>query len=92
MRKLIFEMYQSVMDADWNPLRKIPDMGIRHLIMQILSWMWCIVFSLYFGSFVVFGITAAAHFLLLIGIFITVSTFTVAPKVVTAKVQNNFQK
>ena len=60
-------MYSGVMDAEWNPLRKIPDLALRHLIMQILAWMWCIIFSLYFGSFVVFGITAVAHFLLVFG-------------------------
>ena len=42
-------MYSGVMDAEWNPLRKIPDLALRHLIMQILAWMWCIIFSLYFG-------------------------------------------
>jgi ABC-type sugar transport system permease subunit len=37
--------------------------------------MWCIAFSLYFGSFVVFGYTAAAHFVLILAVIITVITF-----------------
>jgi hypothetical protein len=53
--------------------------------MQLLSWMWCIIFSLYFGSFVVFGITVAAHFLLIFGTFITAATFATAPKVFKSK-------
>ena len=83
-------MYSGVMDADWNPLRKIPDLALRHLIMQVLAWMWmwCIIFSLYFGSFVVFGITAAAHFLLIFGTFITAATFATAPKIVRSKFKN----
>ena len=60
----------------------------RHLIMQVLAWMWCIIFSLYFGSFVVFGITAAAHFLLIFGTFITAATFATAPKIVRSKFKN----
>jgi hypothetical protein len=40
--------------------------------------MWCIIFSFYIGSFIVFGISAAAHALLLAGIVITVSTFETA--------------
>ena len=56
------QVYSSVMDAEWNPLRKIPSVALRHLIMQLLAWMWCIVFSLYFGSFLIFGITASATF------------------------------
>ena len=63
------QFYNGVMDAEWNPLRAIPSVSMRHLIMQLLSWMWCIIFSLYFGSFVVFGITVVAHFLLIFGTF-----------------------
>ena len=66
------------MDADWNPLRAIPSLAIRHLIMQLLSWMWCIIFSLYLGSYIIFGLSAAAHALILAGIAITVSTFETA--------------
>ena len=85
MKNLFMQIYSGVMDADWNPLRKIPDLALRHLIMQVLAWMWCIIFSLYFGSFLVFGLTAAAHFLLIIGTFMTAATFAVAPKVVKSK-------
>ncbi|MFL2534208.1 MAG: hypothetical protein ACJ0RM_04560 [Alphaproteobacteria bacterium] len=88
MKKMLYQMYSGVMDADWNPLRKIPDLALRHLIMQVLAWMWCIIFSLYFGSFVVFGITAAAHFLLIFGTFITAATFATAPKIVRSKFKN----
>jgi hypothetical protein len=37
--------------------------------------MWCITFSLYFGSFVVFGYTAVAHFMIIIAVVVTVVTF-----------------
>ena len=88
MKKMLYQMYSGVMDADWNPLRKIPDLALRHLIMQVLALMLCIIFSLYFGSFVVFGITAAAHFLLIFGTFITAATFATAPKIVRSKFKN----
>ena len=39
------------MNHNINPLRNIPDTKSRHLIMQILAWMWCIVFSMYFEVF-----------------------------------------
>ena len=82
MKNLFLQLYNGVMDADWNPLRAIPSVSMRHLIMQLLSWMWCIIFSLYFGSFIVFGITVAAHLLLIFGTFITAATFNAAPKVI----------
>jgi|TARA_B110000858_G_C17445487_1_gene311767 hypothetical protein len=75
MRKIFLETYQSVMDAKWNPLSKIPSIALRHLLMQLLAWMWCIIFSLYFTSWVVFGFTASAHFLLIFGTFMTAIIF-----------------
>ena len=68
------------MDSNLNPLRHIPDMNTRHLVMQILAWMWCIIFSMSVGSVVVFGISALVHALLLAGIFITLATFETAKR------------
>jgi hypothetical protein len=48
--------------------------------MQVLAWMWCIIFSMSLGSIVAFGISAIAHTLLIAGIVITVGTFTAANK------------
>jgi hypothetical protein len=65
MRQHIYETWTLIMDSDRSPLRNIPDNNARHLILQILAWMWCIVFSIFLGSYVVFGLTAIAHVLLL---------------------------
>ena len=75
MKALFMDIFNSIMDAKWNPLSKIPDIALRHLLMQLLSWMWCIVFSLYFTSWVVFGFTAVAHFLIIFGTFMTAIIF-----------------
>ena len=75
MRAFIYNTWNAVMNHEKNPLRHIPDLQVRHLVLQILAWMWCIAFSLYFGSFVVFGYTAAAHFVLILAVIITVITF-----------------
>ena len=48
--------------------------------MQVLAWMWCIVFSMYFGSMWVFGITAIAHVFILSAIVLTVATFETAKR------------
>ena len=80
MREFIVNGWEGVMNMNRNPLRHIPDMQVRHLILQILAWMWCIAFSLYFGSFVVFGYTVVAHFILIIAIVITVMVFKDAEK------------
>ena len=81
MRKLIYDSWNSIMDHKRNPLRHIPDLSVRHLILQLLAWMWCIVFSFYLGSIVVFGISAIAHLFIIAAIVITVATFKSAKKI-----------
>ena len=68
------------MDSEKNPLRHIPDINTRHMVMQVLAWMWCIIFSMYIGSIAAFGISASIHALLIAGIFITLSTFETAKR------------
>ena len=73
-------LYKLIMDSRHNPLRNIPDMNTRHMIMQVLAWMWCIIFSMYLGSIVAFGISAAIHAVVIAGVFITVSVFETAKR------------
>ena len=47
----------------------------RHMVMQVLAWMWCTIFSMWCSSITVFGISTLAHTLLIAGIAITVGTF-----------------
>ena len=72
--------YNLIMDSRYNPLRYIPDNNTRHLVMQLLAWMWCIIFSMWVGSSVVFGISAIAHALLIAGVFITSGVFETAKR------------
>ena len=76
MREFIVNSWDGIMDYRFNPLKHIPDMQVRHLILQILAWLWCIAFSLYFTSWSVFGITVVSHFILILAIVVTVITFT----------------
>ena len=84
MRQFVYDSWNSVMNADKNPLKNIPDLNTRHMVLQVLAWMWCIMFSLYFGSMWVFGITAIAHVFILAAVVLTVATFE------TAKHRPNF--
>lgn len=80
MRQFIVDSWNSVMDYDRNPLRHIPDTNTRHMVLQVLAWMWCVAFSMFFGSMWVFGITAIAHVFILAAIVITVATFETAKR------------
>ena len=79
-RIAMIQLYHSIMDSRRNPLSHIPDTNTRHLVMQLLAWMWCIVFSMWMGSILVFGISAAIHAILLAGIFVTVGVFETAKR------------
>jgi hypothetical protein len=80
MRKFIYNCWNGVMDHDKNPLRHIPDFNTRHMIMQVLAWMWCIAFSIIVGSWTAFGVSAVGHVVLLGAIAITVATFETAKR------------
>ena len=71
-------IWKLIMDWRYNPLSNIPDMNTRHMVMQVLAWMWCIIFSMWVGSVVAFGISAIAHALLIAGVFITAGVFETA--------------
>ena len=74
----MIKLYNLIMDSKHNPLSHIPDTNTRHLVMQILAWMWCIIFGMSVGSITVFGISAIAHALLIAGVFITAGVFETA--------------
>ena len=80
MRTWVYNSWNSVMNMDHNPLKNIPDLQTRHLIMQVLAWMWCITFAMIVGSWTVFGVSAIAHVFLLGAIAVTVGTFEMAKK------------
>lgn len=80
MREYIYDSWNGVMNAEINPLKNIPDTNTRHMVLQVLAWMWCIVFSSYFGSMWMFGITSVAHIFLLAAITVTVATFETAKR------------
>jgi len=74
----VIKLYNLIMDSKHNPLSYIPDTNTRHLVMQLLAWMWCIIFGMSVGSVTVFGISAVAHALLIAGVFITAGVFETA--------------
>ena len=76
----MLKLYNLIMDTRYNPLSHIPDTNTRHMVMQLLAWMWCIIFGMSVGSVTVFGISAIAHALLIAGVFITAGVFETAKR------------
>ena len=61
MREAIYNMWNALMDADHNPLRNIPSLQTRHMILQILAWTWASSFALAYGSLWIWGFSMIAH-------------------------------
>lgn len=77
---LIYDAYRYIFDSSKNPLRHIPDPPSRLFIMTILAFMWSGAFAIYLGSITYFGISVAAHIVLLVMFFFTMAVFYDAEK------------
>ena len=81
MRQFVVDSWNGIMDHRFNPLKHIPDLQVRHMVMQVLAFMWALVFSIFIvDNFFVFGISAIGHVALIAAIVITVGTFRVAER------------
>ena len=79
MKKFVYDAWNHIMNAKVNPLKHIPDLQVRHMVMQVLAFMWSGVFALYIAnSILAFGIRAIAHMLLVAAVVVTVGTFKIA--------------
>ncbi len=81
MREFVVSSWNSVMDARYNPLRNIPDLQVRHMVMQVLAFMWSSVFAIQIANSIwAFSISAIAHVALVAAVVVTVATFKTAEK------------
>ncbi len=63
-----------------SPLRHIPDVAMRHYVLQILGLMWAVSFAVAIGSYTVFAVSLLGHTVLIAAAAITVATLTTAAK------------
>ena len=81
IREWIVDAWNGVMNYERNPLRHIPDLQVRHMVMQILAFMWSGVFALLIAdSITVFAYSSIAHIAFITAVVVTVATFKVAEK------------
>ena len=78
MRDAIVFIWNYVFDHEVSPLRHIPSFGVRHLVFQLLGWMWAIAFSVAIGSYTVLAASLLGHAVLIGALAITVTTYTAA--------------
>ncbi len=80
MKNLIVYIWCYVFDHEVSPLRHIPDVTVRHMVLQILGWMWAIAFSIAIGNYTIFAISLIGHAVLIAAAAITVATYATATK------------
>ena len=80
MRKSIAFVRNFIFDHEVSTLRHIPDFNVRHMVLQMLGWMWAITFSVAIGSYTFLAVSLIGHAVLLGAVAITVATYTTAAK------------
>ncbi len=77
----IYDTYNFFFNLKYNPLRHIPNAFTQFILMFYLSVMWTVVFTIWTGYTIYFGIGSVGGHLLVIGaFFITALTFEDAEK------------
>ena len=76
--QLVVLAWNFVFNHEVSPVRNIPDIAIRHYILQALGLMWATSFSLAIGSYAGFMASAVGHTVLIAAVAITVATLTSA--------------
>lgn len=78
MRTFIFNAWNFIFDHEKSPLRHIPDFSVRHMVFQLLGWMWAISFSVAIGSYTFMAVSLIGHAVLIGAAAITVATYAAA--------------
>lgn len=78
MRSAIVFAWNFIFDHETSPLRHIPDVGVRHMILQILGWMWAIAFSTAIGSYAFLPASLVGHIFIIAAAAVTVATYAIA--------------
>jgi hypothetical protein len=78
MQKLIADASNFIFDHEVSPLRHIPTVATRHMILQVLGWMWAVAFAVAIGSYAMLPASLIGHAVLIAAAAITTATYTAA--------------
>jgi len=78
IREWVVDAWNGIMNYERNPLRHIPDLQVRHMVMQVLAFMWSAVFAILIADSVfAFGVSAIAHVVFVAAVVVTIGTFKI---------------
>jgi len=77
-RKIVVNFWKYVINNEVIPLRHIPDVAVRHCVLQILGCMWAISCSIASGSYTFMVPSITGHTILIAAAAITAATWATA--------------
>lgn len=78
VQRLVVYCWDFVFNHEVSPLRHIPDVAIRHYVLQALGLMWAVAFAVAVGSYTFLAVSIIGHSVLFAAAAITVTTWTAA--------------
>ena len=78
MKNIVLASWNFIFDYNKSPLRNIPEGNIRHMVYQLLGWMWAISFGLAIGSYTFLAVSLIGHVVLIGAAAMTVAVYTTA--------------
>ena len=78
IRRLVVYCWEFVFNHKVSPLRNIPDVAMRHHVLQALGLMWAAAFAVATGSYTFLAVSVIGHTVLFAAAAITVTTWTAA--------------
>ena len=78
VRTFVVYCWNFVFNHEVSPLRNIPDVAIRHYVLQALGLMWAVTFAVATGSYTFLAASVIGHTVLIAAAAITVATWTAA--------------
>ena len=70
--------WNFVFNHEVSPLRHIPNVDMRHKVLQVLGLVWAISFVVATGSYTFLAVSVIGHTVLIAAAAITVTTWTAA--------------
>ena len=80
IRNSVVYAWNFIFNHEVSPVRNIPDVAVRHYILQALGFMWAVSFSIAIGSYTFLAASVLGHTVLIGAAAITVATLTAATK------------
>ena len=72
--RLLVYCWNFVFNHEVSPLRNIPDLAIRHYVLQILGLMWAVAFAVAAGSYTFLAASIIGHTILIGAAAVTIAT------------------